>query len=163
MTKIIATKFDNTHCRLCNCAIAYGENVRWTKGQKGVTCVVCPGTVVNAATGEPVANETAWESLSRRFNIVQAEANTLRERLATSEEVRLALAAHVQSLFTEVERLRSALAHELQLAAARVAPTERPEITDALVGQHAPGCSGDCEAMPDGELACATPIDDCPI
>jgi hypothetical protein len=135
MTKIIPTKFDNTRCRKCGCNIPYGTNVRWTKGEKGVTCVTCPGQVVNATTGAPVENETAWESLSRRFNIVQAEANTLRDKLATSEAVRRETAGYVVEQQAEIARLRSALAHELQLAAARVAPSERPEVTDVLVAE----------------------------
>ena len=27
-----------------------------------------------------------------------------------------------------------------------------------IASRHTPGCSGDCDVMPDGRLACATPI-----
>ena len=163
MTKIIATKFDNTKCRKCGCNIPYGAQVRWTKGEKGVTCVTCPGQVVNATTGALVENETAWESLSRRFNVVQAEANTLRTRLTENEALILSLATTGTALLTEVQQLRSALAHELQLAAARVAPGERPEITDVLaMGSDAMEDSGEYEAVAPSS-ALATDDSNCPL
>jgi hypothetical protein len=125
MTKIIPTKFPNTRCRACGRFIPQGENVRWTKGEKGVTCVTCPGQTVHATTGAPVANETAWESLSRRFNIVQAEANMLRAQRDELQRHATELEAQVIDLLDSLQRLRL-------FQAAHTPATEQPEITDVL-------------------------------
>jgi len=113
MTKIIPTKFDNTKCRACGRHIAYGENVRWTKGEKGVTCVACPGhRVVNATTGEPIAIETAYESLARQLAAALSDGTALRAALGRAQAER-------DEMRIEIARLRSAMGHELHLAVQR--------------------------------------------
>lgn len=108
--RTIPTKFPNTKCRTCGKAIALGQDVRWIKGVKGVTCVTCPsGQVVNATTGEPVQTETAYESLSRRLAAALSDGQALRAEIGR-------MAAQIQALTVERDALfaeATALAHEV--------------------------------------------------
>lgn len=119
MSRIIRTRYDNSRCKACGTTIPYGTNVRHT-GSYGVTCMNCPHApdLQAASPQQPAAQSTATlagELISRceqERNAALSDAQALRKRigdqdaviaqlratLATSESVRLALAAHVQEL-----------------------------------------------------------------
>jgi chorismate mutase len=122
---IIVSKY-SSKCPACGGNIYAGDTVDWVRGSKARHAACAQGAtnghVVNAATGAAVPRETQAESLSRRFAVVQAEANTLRSE-------RDALAASVTQLRNE----RNALRDEL----ARVQGQLTALVTDAVVEFHA--------------------------
>lgn len=52
------------------------------------------------------------------------------------------------SYFDKIEKSETALANKCQA------------IADSIRAKHVPGCSFDCDQMPDGRWACQTPIEE---
>ena len=83
-----------------------------------------------------------------RVNLVPSVPDAAQERLEAAGPALLAAAKFARSVLSiapmemsermAIEKLNAAL---------------------SLAGVHMPDCSGDCETMPDGRLACATPIE----
>jgi hypothetical protein len=155
MTKIIPTRYDNTKCRACSRHIAHGENVRWTKGEKGVTCMNCPG---HAVTPAPV------DATTLRIAAAHAEIARLNGSLATARDVFVTQRAEIATLRARLATL--------------AAPGASPEIVAAILSEPNTGefepvatalAAEVAEADRDARLfrralsRIESPDDDCPI
>jgi hypothetical protein len=86
MSKIIRTQYDGS-CRTCKSPIEQGDNVRWTKGVKGVVCMSCPDD-----TAAPATNANANAEIKQLNDRLAAAKDKFRQQRAEIETLKATLA-----------------------------------------------------------------------